>query len=72
MSEALWLSPEEVAELTARTRWTAQCRELAKMGVPFIPNAAGRPLVERALYASTPKPKAKREPNWGAIRGKAA
>ncbi len=68
-----WLSPEEVVQLTARQRWTAQCRILARMGVPFTPNAVGRPLVERAAVVSAPaKPKAKREPNWGAVRGKAA
>ena len=43
-----WLTAEEVQELTARTRWQAQCRALAAMGVPFRPNAQGRPLVERA------------------------
>ena len=69
----LWLTPDEVAELTDKRRWTAQCRALAAMGVPFTPNAVGRPLVERAVVVSKPaKPKAKREPNWGAIRGKAA
>lgn len=68
-----WLSPEEMVQLTARQRWTAQCRILARMGVPFTPNAVGRPLVERAAVVSAPaKPKAKREPNWGAMRGKAA
>lgn len=48
----LWLTPDEVAELTARIRWTAQCRQLAAMGVPFKPNAVGRPLVERAAVLS--------------------
>lgn len=69
----LWLTPEEVAELTARKRWTAQCRVLARMGVVFTPNAVGRPLVERAAVTSAPtKPRAKREPNWNAIKTKAA
>lgn len=69
----LWLSPDEVVELTARERWTAQCRALAAMGVPFTPNAVGRPLVERAAVCSSPaKPRGKREPNWSAMRGKAA
>lgn len=75
MGEALtWLTPAEVAELTARTRWSAQCRKLAEMGVPFRPNAVGRPLVERAVVLAKPaKPKARREPNWDAMEhGKAA
>lgn len=68
-----WLTPEEVAELTARTRWSAQCRALAVMGVPFRPNAVGRPLVERAsVCKSQPKPRPKRGPNMEALRGKAA
>lgn len=73
MSET-WLTPEEVTELTAKTRWSAQCRALAAMGVPFTPNAVGRPLVERAVVckASNPKPRAKRGPNMEALHGKAA
>jgi hypothetical protein len=69
-----WLSPEEVEELTARQRWSAQCKALAGMGIPFRPNAVGRPLVERAAVCSAPaksKP-AKRGPNWEALNGKAA
>ena len=70
----LWLTPAEVEQLTDRKRWTAQCRKLAEMGVPFKPNAVGRPLVERAAYCTTEaKPrKRKAEPNWDAIRAKAA
>ena len=43
-----WLTADEVHDLTARVRWSAQRRALAAMGVPFRPNAAGRPLVEAA------------------------
>jgi hypothetical protein len=69
----LWLEPAEVVELTAKKRWAAQCRELAAMGVPFMPNAVGRPLVERAAVCkATAKPKAKRGPNWDALRKDAA
>ena len=77
MSET-WLSPEEVGELTGLqpNSWAAQCRTLARMGLPFTPNGAGRPLVERGavLRADKPaaKPRAKRGPNWSAINGKAA
>lgn len=72
MSEA-WLTADEVAELTARQKWTAQCRALVRMGVPFRPNAVGRPLVERAaVLSSRPEPRRKRVgPNWDAMRGKA-
>lgn len=65
-----WLSPEEVEELTDRKRWSAQCRALAAMGVPFRPNAVGRPLVERAVVLTGEKrQRAKTEPNWDAIDG---
>jgi len=68
-----WLTPEEVTELTARSRWSAQCRALAAMGVPFRPNAVGRPLVERAVVCKQQaRPHKKREPNWDAINNKAA
>lgn len=67
-----WLTPEEVEQLTERKRWTAQCRALAAMGVPFRPNAVGRPLVERSAVVSATPPKPKRGPNWSAIRAKAA
>lgn len=75
MSET-WLTPEEVGELTGLqpNSWAAQRRKLAKMGVPFTPNGAGRPLVERVVVVKhQAKQKAAKEPNWGAIRhGKAA
>lgn len=74
MSET-WLTPDEVGELTglAPNSWKAQCRKLAAMGVAFRPNGAGRPLVERAAVLSeSAKPAKRREPNWSAVRGKAA
>lgn len=68
-----WLTPDEVEELTAKKRWSAQCRALAIMGIPFRPNAVGRPLVERAAVLSQPaKTRPKPEPYWGPIRGKPA
>lgn len=66
----LWLTPEEVETLTARKRHKAQCVMLAKMGIPFKPNAIGRPLVERSAVCSnpgTPKKKGKPQPNWEAM-----
>lgn len=40
--DSAWLTPEEVVELTARKRYSCQCRVLAEMGIPFLPNAIGR------------------------------
>lgn len=67
---ATWLTALEVIDLTGRKRWSAQCRALAHMGIPFRPNAVGRPLVERdAVLSHTDKAAAgRREPNWGAIK----
>ena len=68
-----WLTPDEVVELTARQRWSAQCKMLAQMGIPFLPNAVGRPLVERAMVLQGgPRAPARKkvEPNWDAIRPK--
>lgn len=70
-----WLTPDEVHELTDRQKWSAQCRALAAMGIPFRPNAVGRPLVERAAVLSaerTGTPRKKSEPNWENVGGKAA
>ncbi|WP_408953006.1 DUF4224 domain-containing protein [Lysobacter sp. Hz 25] len=75
MSET-WLTPDEVGELTGLkpNSWKAQCRKLAAMGIKFRPNGAGRPLVERAavLAGTTRRTAAKPQPNWSALRGKAA
>jgi hypothetical protein len=66
-----WLTPAEVTELTARKRWSAQCRALKRMGVKFTPNGAGRPLVPRDAVlgsAGTRQPR-KAAPDWSAIDG---
>lgn len=65
-----WLAPSEVAELTDAKRRTTQCKRLAMMGIPFTPNYAGRPLVERAAalkYKERADKKAA-EPDWNAIK----
>ena len=75
MTDTGWLTPAEVEELTARKRWKAQCVMLAQMGVPFRPNAVGRPLVERAAVFSADGKRSGRKkatPNWGSINGSAA
>lgn len=70
MEQSTWLTPDELFELTARKRWSTQCKMLAQMGIPFLPNAVGRPLVERAvvLKGAAKAPANKRaEPNWDAL-----
>jgi hypothetical protein len=74
MSE-LWISPEDVEELTGKVRWKAQCRALAEMGIPFRPNAVGRPLVAREAIqqpkrsASVAKPN---QPDFSSLKKEAA
>lgn len=51
--EPLFLTPKEVAELTGFKRNKNQAMRLAEMGIPFIPNAAGRPIVARAIFIGT-------------------
>jgi len=69
MSEA-WLTTEEVTELTDCSRRSLQCSRLAEMGIPFQPNYAGRPLVERSAVLRHKERALKKsgKPNWDAIR----
>lgn len=46
---ALFLTKEEICDLTGYKRHGKQCAALAKMGVPYRTNAAGRPIVVRAI-----------------------
>ncbi len=64
-----WLTPEEMVELTERKRWSAQRNALSQMGIPFRPNAAGRPLVERAavLHYDSKPGRTPAQPNWAAL-----
>lgn len=57
----LVLSPEEIADLTARVRVTAQARQLAHMQIPFVPRSDGslvvlRSAVEAVTAAAVAKP----------------
>jgi hypothetical protein len=71
----IWISPEDVEELTGKVRWKAQCRALAEMGIPFRPNAVGRPLVAREVIqqpkraTGAPKPK---QPDFSSLKKEAA
>jgi len=72
-----WLTPIEVGELTGLkpTSYKAQCRRLAQMGVAFMPNAIGRPLVQRDVVLKAPakKPASSwKGPNWAALEEQSA
>lgn len=53
METRIFLTPEEVAELTGRKLKNKQILALAKMGIPYFVNAAGRPIVTRAVIEGT-------------------
>lgn len=44
----LFLNREELAELTGKVRYRAQMQALNAMRIPYILNAANRPIVARA------------------------
>ena len=43
----LFLSPAELVELTGKTRYRAQMKALNSMRIPYVLNAANRPIVAR-------------------------
>lgn len=47
--ETIFLTPEEIAVLTGYTRKAEQRRELESLGIRFLVNHTGRPIVMRAL-----------------------
>lgn len=70
--EMMWLPEGDVVQLTGRRRWSAQRAALMRMGIRFIVNAAGRPLVQRSQVEIAPRvtrARAKQEPNWDNMYG---
>lgn len=68
---ALFLSPEEVAELTGikrgysgKSRGQLQCEHLRKLGIPFFPNAAGEPKIARSYIENRVQPTDKPKKGW--------
>lgn len=66
-----FLTDDELVELTGFTWKAKQQTALAQMSVKFQVNPRGRILVSRTVLDSAPAPR-KREPNWSALKGKAA
>jgi len=69
---SLWLTPEELVELTGYKTSRRQKLALGAMGVVFRSRAAdGFPLVSRSLFEThtvlTP-PRKRREPKWEALQ----
>lgn len=69
MSGDLFLSREEIIQLTAYKHKSQQKDWLAKQGIPFMVNRLGDPIVNRSYFTSH-KPEAinmEESPNFGAI-----
>lgn len=67
----MFLSPSEVHELTGRAKPGAQRRELTRMGIKFLVNCVGRPIVCRSEVeskASSRGGERKTTPDLGALR----
>ena len=47
---SITLSQDEIQQITGRCRYTAQSRQLAKMGIEHRLNAAGEPIVSRQHF----------------------
>lgn len=67
----MFLTAEELHELTGYTQRARQIAQLRKMGVPFFVNAAGRPVVVKAALSGgdvteASPPKKTWEPSWAA------
>lgn len=72
MPDPIWLTPDELHQLTGRKRWSAQARALASAQIPFRLNTQGRPLVERsAVITTTTKTAAPKAPRWERLNANA-
>lgn len=73
MNNKLFLSPEEIKELTGYTQYTAQRRHLQKIGITYILARDGSPRVLRSelesKMVSGHNAVKTSEPNWEAVNG---
>lgn len=68
----MFLTTEEIKELTGRTLKHLQCEVLRKNGIPFFVNASGRPVVAVSAIEGRPGSVA-RPAGWKpSVIGKAA
>ena len=66
----MFLTPEEVTDLTGYKQASKQVAMLRQQGVPFHVNAAGHPKVVRATLEGKPQPAPVKSwsPSWAATR----
>ncbi|WP_225748488.1 DUF4224 domain-containing protein [Eikenella sp. Marseille-P7795] len=70
MSE-IFLSREEVISLTDYKRYGKQCAVLRQMGIPFITNPTGRPIIVRAVLEGRQEQTASPRRKWQSSKIKA-
>ena len=63
MSE-MFLTRDEVVSLTDYKRYGKQCDVLRQMGIPFITNPTGRPIVIRAVLEGRQEPANSQRRKW--------
>lgn len=64
MNDPLFLTDDELAELTGRRVRRLQIEALRKMMIPFRVNALGRPVVTRAAVLGQQSVQATPAPRW--------
>ena len=69
MSE-MFLTRDEVASLTDYKRYGKQCDVLRQMGIPFITNPTGRPIVIRAVLEGRQEPANSPRSKWQSSKAK--
>lgn len=72
MTDTLFLTDEEVFQLTGYQQKARQVTQLRKQGVPFFLNAASQPRVARAAIEGKPEKMIKEktwEPTWAKGKG---
>ena len=52
MASPIYLTPQEVADITGKQRYRAQVHALAGMGIHFLTRPDGRPIVSRLAFES--------------------
>ena len=69
MSE-MFLTRDEVASLTDYKRYGKQCDVLRQMGIPFITNPTGRPIVIRSVLEGRQEPANSPRRKWQSSKAK--
>jgi len=60
----VFLTPDDLAELTGRRMKSKQIEALRRMGLPFHVNAAGKPVVATAAVEGKKMPPLQKKPVW--------